>query len=220
MRRSLVPGVGSGVMAAALSLVFLAPRLTPISRPPRSPWRGAEGGRRACLADRGPAAGGHHRRRRYTGGRRGAVMPLMPSLLLAVAGVALISFPALARGAAAGPWQDQLRGLLCAAGALGILGGFAVGNARCIRRVPHVIAHDWSLLLVVSGVEALVPVVPAFPWPGTVHPKMDLIPADQLRRRTRRLCDRKRLLELCQPSSAADHDRPACVVRDALRAAV
>jgi drug/metabolite transporter (DMT)-like permease len=99
---------------------------------------------------------------------------LMPSLLLAVAGVALISFAALTRGAAEGPWQDRLLGLLCAAGALASWAVFAVGNARCIRRLAHVSAHDWSLLLgVVSGMEALVLVVPVFLWPGTVHPQMD-----------------------------------------------
>lgn len=99
---------------------------------------------------------------------------LAPSLALAVAGVVLISFASLAHGTAHGSWQERLIGLFCAAGALASWGVFAVGNTRCVQRLPHVSAHDWSLLLgVVSGAEALVLAGPVFLWPGTVHPHMD-----------------------------------------------
>jgi drug/metabolite transporter (DMT)-like permease len=99
---------------------------------------------------------------------------LVPSLLLAVAGVALISFAALSHETAEGSWQDRLLGLVCAAGALVSWSVFAVGNTRCVQRLPHVSAHDWSLLLgVVSGAEALLLAAPVFLWPGTVHPDMD-----------------------------------------------
>lgn len=100
---------------------------------------------------------------------------LAPSLALAVAGVALISFAALAHGTTgAQSWQGRLAGLACAAGALASWGVFAVGNTRCIRRLPQISSHDWSLLLgVVTGAEALLLALPVFLWPGAVHPQMD-----------------------------------------------
>jgi drug/metabolite transporter (DMT)-like permease len=91
-----------------------------------------------------------------------SAVKLAPSLVLAVVGVALISASSLAQGGLAGNWQSQVIGLICAVGALGCWTLFAVGNARCIARLPHVSSHDWSLLLgVVTGAEALL-MTPAF----------------------------------------------------------
>ena len=91
--------------------------------------------------------------------------PLLPSLALAVTGVALISFHSLAL--ASGNWQHQAIGLLAACGALGCWAIYAVLNARCIARLPEVSSQDWSLLLgVVTAAECLVLAVPAFLlWP-------------------------------------------------------
>ena len=91
--------------------------------------------------------------------------PLLPSLALAVTGVALISFHSLAL--ASGGWQRQAIGLLSAGGALACWAIYAVLNARCIARLPQVSSQDWSLLLgVVTAVECLVLAVPAFLlWP-------------------------------------------------------
>ncbi len=74
-----------------------------------------------------------------------SAIKLAPSLVLAVAGVALISASSLARDglsgnlAKPGHWTD-LRG-----GRLGLLDLFCGCNARCIARLPHVSSHDWSL---------------------------------------------------------------------------
>ena len=88
---------------------------------------------------------------------------LAPPLVLAVSGVALISFQSLAQGGPHGSWQSQALGLLCAGGALACWGSFAVGNARTMARLPHVSSHDWSLLLgIVTAAECLVLAVPVF----------------------------------------------------------
>ena len=91
--------------------------------------------------------------------------PLLPSLVLAVIGVALISFQSLAL--APGSWHRQAVGLLAAGGALGCWAIYAVVNARCIARLPDVSSQDWSLLLgVVTAAECAVLAVPAFLlWP-------------------------------------------------------
>jgi drug/metabolite transporter (DMT)-like permease len=91
-----------------------------------------------------------------------SVAKLAPSLVLAVAGVALISMSSLPRDGHAGDWRQQIAGLICAGGALASWTLFAVGNARRITRLSHVSSHDWSLLLgVVTGAEALL-LTPAF----------------------------------------------------------
>ena len=91
-----------------------------------------------------------------------SVTKLAPSLVLAVAGVGLISASSLARDGLQGNWQQQTAGLICAVGALACWTLFAVGNARRIARLPHVSSHDWSLLLgVVTGAQALL-LTPAF----------------------------------------------------------
>lgn len=98
-----------------------------------------------------------------------SVAKLAPSLVLAVAGVALISASSLARGGFSGSWQNQILGLICAAAALGCWTLFAVGNARRIARLPHVSSHDWSLLLgVVTGAQALL-MTPAFLFSSQPH---------------------------------------------------
>lgn len=87
---------------------------------------------------------------------------LTPSLVLAVAGVALISASSFTQGGSQENWQAQAVGLICAMGALLSWTLFAVGNARHIARLPHVSSHDWSLLLgVVTGAQALL-MTPAF----------------------------------------------------------
>lgn len=91
--------------------------------------------------------------------------PLLPSLALAVSGVALISFHSLAL--APGGWQRQALGLLAAGGALACWAIYAVLNARCIARLPQVSSQAWSLLLgVVTAAECAVLAIPAFLlWP-------------------------------------------------------
>jgi len=88
---------------------------------------------------------------------RGAVplRRLLPSLLLCAAGVACIGWEALA-GSGGGLAGRQSFGLLCAVAALVSWTAFAVGNARCLAKVPHVSGHDWNLLLgLVTGAQAL-----------------------------------------------------------------
>ena len=91
-----------------------------------------------------------------------SVAKLAPSLVLAVAGVVLISMSSLAGEGVAGDWREQAAGLICAVGALICWTLFAVGNERRLARLPHVSSHDWSLLLgVVTGAQALL-LTPAF----------------------------------------------------------
>ena len=100
------------------------------------------------------------------GAREKGAIPLRelaPSLTLAVAGVALISFTSLAQGGNHGSWRSQALGLLCAAGALACWAAYAVGNARAIARVPDISSQDWSLLLgVATAAQCVVLAVPAF----------------------------------------------------------
>lgn len=91
-----------------------------------------------------------------------SVAKLAPSLVLAVAGVALISASSFARDGLQGNWQALAAGLICAVGALVCWALFAIGNARRMARLPQVSSHDWSLLLgVVTGAQALL-LTPAF----------------------------------------------------------
>jgi drug/metabolite transporter (DMT)-like permease len=91
---------------------------------------------------------------------RGAVplRALLPSLLLCAAGAIAIGWQAIVTTAGG----TELIGLVCAFGALASWTAYAVGNARCLARLPHLSAHDWSLLTgVVTGAQALllVPVI-------------------------------------------------------------
>ncbi|WP_380872656.1 multidrug DMT transporter permease [Sphingomonas sp. DBB INV C78] len=81
---------------------------------------------------------------------------LAPSLLLCAAGALCIGWQALALPAT-GTVGAQLTGLLCAIGALLSWTAFAVGNSRCLARLDHISAHDWSLLIgVVTGAQSLI----------------------------------------------------------------
>lgn len=86
---------------------------------------------------------------------RGAVpfRALLPSLLLCAAGALSIGWQAVAMTAGG----TELLGLVCAFGALASWTAYAVGNSRCLARLPHLSAHDWSLLTgVVTGAQAMV----------------------------------------------------------------
>jgi drug/metabolite transporter (DMT)-like permease len=79
---------------------------------------------------------------------------LLPSLLLCGAGAVCIGWQALA-APASGSTRTQLAGLACAIGALASWTAYAVGNSRCLQRLSHISAHDWSLLTgIVTGAQA------------------------------------------------------------------
>jgi len=81
---------------------------------------------------------------------------LMPSLLLCVAGVICVGWQALAEPAN-GSIGQRLAGLLCAIGALASWTAYAVGNARCLKRLEHISAHDWNLLTgIVTGAQSVI----------------------------------------------------------------
>jgi len=81
---------------------------------------------------------------------------LVPSLLLCAAGTLCIGAQAL-DGQQDGSTGQRVIGLLCAIGALASWTSYAIGNARCLRRLPRVSAHDWNLLTgVVTGLQSLV----------------------------------------------------------------
>jgi drug/metabolite transporter (DMT)-like permease len=85
---------------------------------------------------------------------RGAVplRRLAPSILLCVGGALCIGWQAVG-GAAT---SKGLIGLACAVGALISWTVYAVGNARWLRRLDGVSAHEWSLLTgVVTGAQSL-----------------------------------------------------------------
>ncbi|MGQ2990395.1 MAG: DMT family transporter [Brevundimonas sp.] len=93
-----------------------------------------------------------------------------PPILLAAVAVALIGWGAFHgqgghgdRGSAPeGDLQRTLIGLACALAALVSWSIYAIGNSRWMARLPHVSAHDWSLLTgVVTGGLALLLVIPA-----------------------------------------------------------
>jgi drug/metabolite transporter (DMT)-like permease len=90
---------------------------------------------------------------------------LAPSLLLGGAGLACISWDSL-RAMDAG----SVLGLLCAIGALLSWTIYAVVNRRWLARLSGISAHDWSLLVgVMTGAQALLLAVPAFPSGGATH---------------------------------------------------
>lgn len=93
-----------------------------------------------------------------------------PPILLAAIAVALIGWEAFhgqgahgGSGSASGAdLRQTLVGLACAFAALVSWSIYAIGNSRWMARLPHVSAHDWSLLTgVVTGGLALLLVIPA-----------------------------------------------------------
>lgn len=93
---------------------------------------------------------------------------LAPSLLMGAAGAVCIGGQALL-GPARDSSGEPVIGLLCAFGALASWTAYAVGNARCLKRLEHISAHDWNLLTgVVTGAQsiALIPLALAL---ETVH---------------------------------------------------
>ena len=85
-----------------------------------------------------------------------AFKKLLPSLLFGSAGIACIGWQALTAPAAESSGQQWL-GLLCAVGALASWTAFAVGNARCLKKLGNVSGHDWNLLTgIVTGAQSLV----------------------------------------------------------------
>jgi drug/metabolite transporter (DMT)-like permease len=94
---------------------------------------------------------------------------LAPSLLMCVAGAVCIGWQALA-GPAAGSLGEQIAGLLCAVGALASWTAYAVGNARCLKRLKHISAHDWNLLTgIVTGAQSIVLIPLALAFETTHH---------------------------------------------------
>lgn len=93
-----------------------------------------------------------------------ALRKLTLSLLLCVGGTVCISWQAL-NPADPGMITTRLAGLLCAIGALASWTIFAILNNRCLIRLSHVSAHDWSLLTgVLAGLQTalLIPVSVVF----------------------------------------------------------
>ncbi len=81
---------------------------------------------------------------------------LVPSLMMCAAGAACIGWQALA-ALTVGSSGPRAIGLLCAVGALASWTAYAVGNARCLTKLEHISAHDWSLLTgVVAGAQSIV----------------------------------------------------------------
>lgn len=94
---------------------------------------------------------------------------LAPSLLSCAAGAVCIGWQALATPTADSTGK-QFVGLLCAMGALASWTAYAVGNARCLVRLPHVSAHDWNLLTgLVTGAQNLLLVPLALALGGAGH---------------------------------------------------
>lgn len=80
------------------------------------------------------------------------LVALLPSLLLCTAGALCIGGQALDASAPGG----SLVGLLCAIGALASWSAYAVGNSRCLARLPNMSVHDWNLLTgLVTGAQSL-----------------------------------------------------------------
>lgn len=87
---------------------------------------------------------------------------LIPSLLLCAVGALCIGWQALV-GPTSGSVGQRIMGLLCAIGALASWTAYAVGNARCLTRLNHISAHDWSLLTgIVTGAQSVVLIPLAF----------------------------------------------------------
>jgi len=100
--------------------------------------------------------------------RNVSLQRLIPSLLLGLAGVACTAWPALQAPQTA-TFAHPLIGLACALGALASWTTFAVSNSTWLKRLDHISARDWSLLLgLVTGAEALLLLIPAL-YEHTTH---------------------------------------------------
>jgi drug/metabolite transporter (DMT)-like permease len=85
---------------------------------------------------------------------------LAPSLSLCAAGALCIGWQAIG-APSSGSSGLRAVGLLCAIGALISWTAYAVGNSRCLARLPHFSVHDWNLLTgIATGAQAvaLIPV--------------------------------------------------------------
>lgn len=102
------------------------------------------------------------------GAREHGALPLRrlaPSLTLGGAGLACISWDSLASSAG-----GSAVGLLCAVGALLSWTFYAVVNRRWLARLEGISANEWSLLVgVMTGAQALLLAVPAFPATSAAH---------------------------------------------------
>lgn len=94
---------------------------------------------------------------------------LLPSLLLCTAGAVCIGSQALARSTVASA-ERPLFGLLCAIGALASWTAYAIGNARCLARLPTVSPQDWNLLTgLATGAQSLLLLPFAFALGAASH---------------------------------------------------
>lgn len=94
---------------------------------------------------------------------------LWPSLVLCAVGIGCIGWQALAGESSAASGKAWF-GLSCALGALASWTVFAVGNARCLKQLHEVSAHDWSLLTgLVTGAQSLLLVPLALMLETTSH---------------------------------------------------
>nr|WP_255563961.1 DMT family transporter [Hyphomonas sediminis] len=79
----------------------------------------------------------------------------MPSLLFCCGGALCIGWQAIA-APASGSAGQPLTGLLLAIGALVSWTAYAVGNSRCLARLPQVTVYDWNLAIgLMTGLQAL-----------------------------------------------------------------
>lgn len=96
-----------------------------------------------------------------------ALRRLALPLLLVGGGIVLLNLPALWGGSGRVDAGRVWGGLGCDVGALVCWTLYAVGNARALKRRPHVSGADWSLLTgLVTGLLALGLAVPAFAGGG------------------------------------------------------
>ncbi|MBE1161998.1 DMT family transporter [Dyella sp. 7MK23] len=80
---------------------------------------------------------------------------LLPSLLLCALGAVCIGWQAMAHSGGVSAARP-LFGLVCAIGALASWTAYAIGNARCLARLPQLSAQDWNLLMgLVTGAQSL-----------------------------------------------------------------
>jgi len=81
---------------------------------------------------------------------------ILPTLLCCI-GVGLISYHSFRVGTPGTDFTHKVIGFLCAFCALVSWSAYAIGNCRCLMRLPHISAHEWSLLTgVVTGAIAVI----------------------------------------------------------------
>ena len=99
-----------------------------------------------------------------------ALIRLIPSLCCAIAGVVLISLSALQRGENTEMRVGNVLGLICATGAMISWSWYAVSNARRLKVIAKVSAHEWSLLTgIMTGALALLLAIPVFALEGSTY---------------------------------------------------